>query len=169
MRQAMPSTMAVLPTPGRRPARDCFFAAGEDVEYAADFLIATDDGVEFARFGAFVEVDAEFAECVVGIFGALLGHFAAVAQFEDGFFEGLWGGAAFFEQPCALVVAQQDTQQHQFDRDKLVAKFGEHLLGFDDGVLRFDGKIIVGHCLLLFEGAISCFLVGIARGDVLMG
>ena len=67
------------------------------MQYPADFLIAPDDGVEVAVFSPLIEVDGVFSKGVVGVLGALIGHFCPFAEFFDCFSEGWFCCAQFFE------------------------------------------------------------------------
>lgn len=61
-----------------------FGAAAEDLDHAADFFVAPDDGVEFALTGTVGEVIAEFFEGLISGLGVLVGDFAAATDFFDG-------------------------------------------------------------------------------------
>ena len=57
--------------------RVVFGASAKNLEHAAYLLVTSDYGVEFARAGAFVEVDGVLAECIVGVLCTLVGGFFA--------------------------------------------------------------------------------------------
>ena len=70
MRWARPSTIAVLPTPGCADQhRVVLGAAREDLDDAADLLVAADDRVELALLGERGEVASVLLERLVGAFG----------------------------------------------------------------------------------------------------
>jgi hypothetical protein len=104
------------------------------VQHAADFLVAADDGVQFAAFGLFGEVDGVFLEGVVGVLGGLLGHLAAFAQFLDGGGKGVKRSAVFAQQACGFVIAFGDAEQEEFEGNVLVAVVFEQGFGGGNGL-----------------------------------
>ena len=84
MRWARPSTIAVLPTPGS-PIRTGLFLVrrDEDLDDAADLVVAADDRVELAVGGLLGEVDAELLQRLDGVLGRLGGHAVAAAHLGE--------------------------------------------------------------------------------------
>ncbi len=58
-------------------------AAAEDLDHAADLLVAADHRIELAGLGGLGEVAAELRQRLVGAFGILRGHAAAAADLLD--------------------------------------------------------------------------------------
>ncbi len=113
-------------------------AAREDLDDAANFFVAADDGVEFAFAGGGGEVAAILLERFVGRFGILRGDALGAAEFVDG------GGKA--------VAGLAD----EFAGEAVVVLQGEQEV--------LDGEIVVLHLLRFLLGVGEEF--GEAGGDV---
>ena len=84
MRWARPSTMAVLPTPGSPISTGLFLVRRrEDLDDAADLVVAADDRVELALLGGAREVAAEALERLVLLLGRLVGDAVRAADVGD--------------------------------------------------------------------------------------
>ena len=117
MRCARPSTIAVLPTPGSPIRTGLFFVrAREDLDHAADLLVAADHRVELALLRGLRQVAAELLERLVGLLGVLRGDAAPAAHLVD-----------LREQ----LVARDDVEREQqvLGRDVVVV----HALGLVEG------------------------------------
>ena len=119
-----------------------FLAAAEDMQYAANLFVAADDRVEFAVFGLFRQVDGVFLERVVNVFGCLFGDFPAFAEFFDGSRQRIECSAAFAKQARCFIVAFNDTEQQQFERDIFVAKIFEHSLCCCNSFVGFIAQVL---------------------------
>jgi hypothetical protein len=81
IRCARPSTIAVLPTPGSHGI--VLGAAREDLDHAADLLVAPDHRVELALLGGVRQVAAELLERLVGLLRVLRGDAPSAAHVVD--------------------------------------------------------------------------------------
>ena len=97
-------------------------AAGQDLDGAADFLVAADDRVElaFAHIGG--QVARIFLERVIGVFGRSAIGGAALADFLDGGIEPLRGHADRTEDLAGIgIFFHHQRQQQPLDGDETVA------------------------------------------------
>ena len=105
-------------------------AAAEHLHDAADFVVAADDGVELALAGGFGEIEGVALERLVFGFGILVGDALRAADGDQGFEDGVVGGAGAVEQLAGGVVALVgDGQQEVLGGDELVLEVG----GFVEG------------------------------------
>jgi len=72
-------------------------AAGEDLHGAADFIVASDDWIDFSFAGLFGEVASVFFECLVFTFRVGVGHALGSADFDQGSHEFFAGEAGVAE------------------------------------------------------------------------
>src|SRR6185437_5733041 len=108
-------------------------AAGEDLDRAANFLVAADDRVElaFARHGR--QIARVFLERVVTLLGARAGRRPTFAHFLDRAIQSP-GGEPRIRQRLRRrsALGERDRQQQPLDGDEAVASLLGDLLGFTE-------------------------------------
>jgi hypothetical protein len=111
MRSAKPSAIAV-------ENRIVFGAARQNLNRAADFFVATNDGVELAVARGLGQVARIFFERLIGIFGTGIVGRTAFAQVIDGRVQCLRRQAGFGKRlACVDILFGGKCQQNAFDRD----------------------------------------------------
>jgi hypothetical protein len=111
--------MAVLPTPGSPIRTGLFFVRpGEDLDDAADLVVAADDRVELAspRPG---EVAAELLERLVGVFGALTRDAVRPRHLVDRLAQAVAGGAGTRQRLAGLSSLSLKGAEQVLRRDVL--------------------------------------------------
>ena len=91
-------------------------AAREDLQHAADLLVAADDRIELAAACLFVEVDGILAQRVELLRVGLRGYRAALAKLPDGGFDLPYRRALLLQQVCGGALLGDERQQQMFDR-----------------------------------------------------
>ena len=126
--------MAVLPTPGLADEdRVVLRPPAEDLDDAADLVVAPDDGVELAGPGLGGQVAAVLLERGVRALGVLGGHALAAADALQCLQEGLLAGAVPLEDGLALAARLGDAEQQVLGRDVVVGEAaGFRLRPLDD-------------------------------------
>ena len=135
--------MAVLPTPGSPIRTGLFFVRRrEDLDDAADLLVAPDHGIEPAGPGLRGQVAAVLLECRVGALGVLGRDALAAADALQRLEDGLAAGTVSLEEGLTLAAGLGHAEQQVFRRDVLVAEAAGLGLGpLDDGLgPRVDGE-----------------------------
>ncbi len=113
--------------------RVVFSAAGEDLDDAADFLIAADDGIELALAGALDQVDAVFLQGLEFSFGGLVGDAGRAADGFHGLEELLFGDGVELEDVTGFGIDFGQGEQEVFGGDEVVFHgAGFALGGFED-------------------------------------
>jgi len=120
--------------------------ARQDLDGAANFLVAADHGVELAGLGRLGQVAREFLQRIIAVFGARRIGGAAAAQLVDRAVQRL-GAHAGGRQRLAgrRGRRQRQRQQQPFDGDEAVARLLRHLLG---GIEHAHGIIVEARRLL---------------------
>src|SRR5580700_2406649 len=164
-------------------------AAREDLNDAANFFVAADDGVELAAAGEFGEIFGVFFERLKFRFGILIGDALAAAHGGDALKDSVVRGSERSEQElCAVVLLGGEGEEQVLGRDVIVleilslfegllenliegvrgvrlrggsADFGE----LADRVFRFGGELQRGHADLFENGGDDAFLVGQEDGE----
>ena len=125
---ASPSMMAVLPTPGSH--RIVLGAPRENLNGAADFLVAADDRVDFALRGGFGQIAGVFLQRVVIVFGAAAVGRLALAEIVDRLVQRLAGDVgALHRLRRRRAFGENDGEQQYLRRHETVARFFGDLLG----------------------------------------
>ena len=105
-------------------------AAGEDLDHAADLVVAADDRVELAVLGGLREVAAELLQRLVLVLGVLVGHAVRAADGLDRLEHGLVGRAAAVEDLRHLAgLGGGQREQDVLGRDVLVVELAGLALG----------------------------------------
>ncbi len=104
-------------------------AALQDLDGAADLVVAADHRVELALAGALGEVEAVFLQRLALAFGLLDLDALPAAHGLDGLFQRLALGAGFLEQPAGLALVARQRQQEHLRGDELVAALLRFLVG----------------------------------------
>ena len=87
---------------------------------AADLLVPSDDRIELALTGHFIEVPGVFVKCVELCFLGLALHRLPFAQFTDRRGEALFRQSRILQDLRGLVAALQDRQQEMLRGDELI-------------------------------------------------
>ena len=103
--------------------------AAEDLDDAADLVVAADDRVELAGAGLGGQVAAVLLERGVGALGVLGGDALAAADALERLQQGLATGRVPLEEGLALATDLGDGQQEVLGRDVLVAEAARLVLG----------------------------------------
>lgn len=103
----------------------------EDLDHAADFLIATDDGIEFALAGALGEINTVFFEGLEVGFGVGVGDAATLANFFQGFAETFFGGPAGVKNFSSGAFIVGEGEEDVVGRHVFISEFGG---GIESGV-----------------------------------
>jgi hypothetical protein len=104
-------------------------AALQDLDGAADLVVAADHRVELALAGALGEVEAVFLQRLALAFGFLRADVLAAAHGLDRVFQRLAIQAGFLEQAAALALVLGQGQQEHLRGDELVAGLLRFLVG----------------------------------------
>ena len=102
-------------------------AAREDLDHAADFVVAADDRIELAGEGLLHQVDAVFLQGLILAFGVLVGDARAAADRFERFENVLVADAVDLQQVLGRRVVLRQGQQQMLDRDELVLHRGRFL------------------------------------------
>ena len=97
-------------------------ASAQDLQHAADFLVAPDDRVELSAARGLDEVGGIFLQGLVGFFAVLRGDLLAFPQFVDGRGQFLFGHSRVFQNFGGCAVHVQQGLDDGFERDELVAR-----------------------------------------------
>ena len=107
-------------------------AAAEHLHDAADFVVAADDGIEFAEAGGFGEVVGVALESLVFGLGILIGDALRAADGDEGLEDGVVAGAGLFEKLAGGIAAfLGDGEQEVLGGDEFVFEAN----GFVEGAL----------------------------------
>ena len=110
-----------------------FRAAREDLDHAADFFVASDDGIEFAAAGLLGQVAGVFVQGLELGLGILVGNFLRAADDGERFQNGFVGRAMAGENLLAGVALKlRDGEQQVLGRDVFVLEVG----GLFEGLLK---------------------------------
>src|SRR3954452_17702918 len=105
-------------------------AAGEDLDDAADLVVAADDRIELAVLGGLREVAPELLQRLVLLLGALVRDAVGAADGLDGLQRALVGGAVALEDGGRLTaLGAGEREQDVLGRDVLVAQLAGLALG----------------------------------------
>ena len=105
-------------------------AAREDLDDAADLVVAADDRVELAVLGVLREVAAELLQRLVLLLGALVGDAVRAADLLDRLVSGLVGGAVAVEGVAASPrLGAGQREQDVLGGDVLVVELAGLALG----------------------------------------
>lgn len=143
--------------------RVIFSFTGKDSDDTADFFVTADDGIEFAFFDLFDEVDAVFFEGLEGVFGILRGYALATADFFEGFHYAVCVDAEASKEFAhgAFAVAFEESYEKVFNTDIVIAHGFGAGFGTSDGVLDGLGNVYsggvdaAGYCGELVEFAVE--------------
>src|SRR5690606_2611953 len=117
-------------------------AAAQDLDGAADFLVAPDDGIELALARVLGQVAGIFLERVIGVFRARRIGGAALADRLDGGVQPVGRDARRGEDLARIgVFLDGQRQQHALDRDETVAGLAGRRLGGLEHAGKFARKI----------------------------
>jgi len=145
-------------------------AAGEDLDGAADLLVAADDRVDLAVAGGQGQVAGVAFEGVIGVFGAGAVGGLALADLGDGGVEGGGGRADGFQDLGRHAALPRDGAEQAFGGDEGVAGLFRGLLGGGEdagGVaVEIDLAVAAGDLGALLEGG---FGRGLGPGRVAAG
>ncbi len=101
-------------------------AALQDLDHAADLVVASDHRIELARAGALGQVERVFFERLALAFGFGARHRFAAAQRLDRPLDRFPAPAVLFQQPARLALVFRQREEEKLRGDELVAP----LLGF---------------------------------------
>jgi hypothetical protein len=113
----------------------------QDLDGAADLVVAADHRVQLALAGAVGQVQGVLGQGLALAFGFLGVHALAAAHLADGGFQGLAAGAVLLEQAAGLALVVHRRQQEQLGGDVLVAPLGGFLVGQVEQVDQFLGGL----------------------------
>jgi hypothetical protein len=99
-------------------------AAGEDLDGAADFLVAADDRIELAVARRLRQVAGEFLERVVAVLGAGVSAVRPPRSWLIARFSASASPAPWQRLARRRRGGERQCQQHSLDRDIAVARFG---------------------------------------------
>jgi hypothetical protein len=117
-------------------------AAGQHLDGAADFLVATDDGIELAVARGLRQVAGIFLQRVIGILGRGGIRSAALAQGLDRRIEVLRGEPALAQNAAGFAaLVEREPEQEPLDGDKAVAGLFSRLLGGIEGTRQVRREI----------------------------
>ena len=126
IRWARPSAMAVLPTPGSPISTGLFFVRRrEDLDDAADLVVAPDHRVELALLGRAGEVAPELLERLVLVLGALVGHAVRAADVRQRLEHRVLRGAVAPQRLAGLRAVAGQREQEVLGGDVLVAELAQ--------------------------------------------
>src|SRR5271166_4519603 len=109
-----------------------FRAAGENLDHAADFFVAADDGIEFPAAGLLGKIASVSLEGQILGFGILVGDFLRAANGGQSLQNRVVSSAVAGEDLLGRVLLEmRDGQQQVFGGDVLVFEIG----GFFEGLL----------------------------------
>ena len=116
---------------------------GEDLDDAADLVVAADHGVELAVLGGAREVAAELLERLVLVLGVLVGHAVRAADGLDRGDDVLLAGAVAAQRLAGGGAVRGEREQQVLGGDVLVAELRELALGGaqDGDQLARDGRL----------------------------
>ena len=119
-------------------------AAREDLDDAADLLVAADDRVELALRGQLGEVAAVALQGLVGAFRGGGGDALAAADLLEGLHEALAGEAELFEQAAGGAAVAGHGQEQVLDRDVLVLEAAGLVFGLHQEAVEAagDGSVV---------------------------
>ena len=113
--------------------RIIFRAAGENLDHAADFFVASDDRIELAAAGLLGQVAGVALERLILGFGILVGHFLRAADRGQRFQNRVVGCAVAGENLLRRILLEvRDGQQQVLGGDVFVLEVG----GFFEGLLQ---------------------------------
>ena len=122
--------------------RIVFAATLQNLDRAANLVVAANYRIELAAAGAFGQIQCVFFQCFTGVFCVWVVHVFPLSNAFNGGQQGLFIQAHavqyFFQAVFALLV-QQGEQQH-FGRDITVAVFLRVLLGAHEGLCQVRGQ-----------------------------
>jgi hypothetical protein len=101
----------------------------QHLDGAADLLVAADDRVELAAFGARGQVDGVFLQRLPRLLGVLVLHALAAAHLVDRRFQHLLRGTRGLERLACLAAVLERGQQEQLAGDEGVAALLRQLVG----------------------------------------
>ena len=104
-------------------------AAGEDLDDAADLVVAADDRVELAVLGGLREVAAELLQRLVLVLGALVGDAVRAADVLDRLRAALWLAPLRLGRAASPAWALGQREQDVLGRDVLVVELAGLALG----------------------------------------
>jgi len=104
-------------------------AALQDLDGAADFIVATDDRVEFPLSGAFGQIDAVFLQRLALTFSFLRIDPLSTTHGHDRRFDGLAGKAVLLGNAAGFVLVVAQGEQEHLAGDELVATLLRFLVG----------------------------------------
>src|SRR4029077_4668715 len=109
-----------------------FGTAREYLDHAADFFIASNDGIELAAAGLLGKVACVFVQRLGLCFGILVGNFLRTADDGEGFQDRFIGSAVAGEDLLAGIALElRDREQQVLGGDVFVLEVG----GFFEGLL----------------------------------
>ena len=110
-----------------------FRAAGKNLNHAADFFVAANNGIELAAAGLLGEVAGVALERLIFGFGILVGYFLRAADRGQGFQNCIVGGAVTGENLLGRVLFEvRDGEQQVLGGNVFVLEVG----GFFEGLLQ---------------------------------
>ncbi len=101
----------------------------EDLDRAADLVVAADDRIELALLGALGEIDGVFLERLARVLGVRVLHLRAAAHFSDRLVHRALDDASLLEDPADGALVAAGGEQEQLARDVLVAALLRELVG----------------------------------------
>ncbi len=104
-------------------------AAGEDLDDAADLVVAADDRVEPALLGLGGQIAAELLERLVGVLGRLAGDPVRPADLEQRLEQLLLGGAGAAQRLAGLRAVPGQREEEVLGGDVLVLELAGLVLG----------------------------------------
>src|SRR6266702_5155058 len=104
-------------------------ASLQDLDHAADLVVASDHRVELARARSLGEIERVFLERLAAPFGFLVADRFAAAHRLDRLVDRLPAAAVFFQQAAGLALVLGERNQKELRGDELVAALLRFLVG----------------------------------------
>ncbi len=101
----------------------------QDLDGAADFIVAPDDRIEFALARAFGEVDAVLLQRLTVLLGAGVLHLGAAPHFVDGGFQGRTRRTGRLQDAPQLTAVLAGREHEQLAGNELIAALLRQLVG----------------------------------------
>ena len=115
-------------------------SALQDLDRAADLVVATDYRIELALSRTIGEVDGVFLERLALALGLLRVDATAAADGFDGRLQCFFRQAMLLQQPSRIALVVREGEQEQFAGDELVTAFDGDLVGDVEKIAKLAGN-----------------------------
>ena len=120
----------------------------QNLNGATDFVIATDDRIELALFGALGQIDGVFLQGLALFLGIRIVHLLTAAQLFDGFLDQALGGAGLTQRLAHRTLVFQRGEHEQLRRDVLILALLGKLVGLIEHAIEVVGDMYVAAAAL---------------------